>query len=272
MSLELDVVIDSPVNSVDMKTGLSTLQGASDAARCIAEAVLTEKTPKRQTHKGKVRTSLKKSFTGSYGHIFSIEIYDNKLRKKFKSIGQTVFSELIAYFLSESLYLDSKLLSEEAQVIVDNLGDTAEEIEKQLRISALNNLHKASTTFNHDVKIRFRARGSNPIVLAKLNQTTAEVLKTTESKKEDLTIRVTRLNIYTGNGRLVVQDENETVAFGFSTEYKRLPLDAKKGFSTNLHHNNGLGDDDCHYLKISAKALKLRDGKIVKYIITGLFE
>ena len=83
MSINFDVVIDTPENSVDMKSGLDTLQGVSDATCCIAEVILTEKTPKRQTHKRKIRTTLKQSFKGSYGHIFSLDIFDTKIKDKF---------------------------------------------------------------------------------------------------------------------------------------------------------------------------------------------
>lgn len=72
MTLNLDLVIETEEDSIDMKAGLESMQGVSDAVRCIAESVLTEKVPKRHTSKSKVRTSLKKSFKGSYGHIFSL--------------------------------------------------------------------------------------------------------------------------------------------------------------------------------------------------------
>ncbi|WP_291374743.1 hypothetical protein [Acinetobacter sp. UBA6720] len=39
MELELDLVIDTPNFSVDMKSGLTTMQGVSDAVRLIAETV-----------------------------------------------------------------------------------------------------------------------------------------------------------------------------------------------------------------------------------------
>ena len=70
MSINLDVLIDTPEHSVDMKTGLETLLGVSDATRSISETVLIGHVPKKQNAKSNVRTNLKQSFKGSYGHEF----------------------------------------------------------------------------------------------------------------------------------------------------------------------------------------------------------
>jgi hypothetical protein len=66
MTINLDLVIDAEEDSVDMKAGLETMQGVSDAIRCTAEAILSGATPKRQHHKGKVRTSLKENKQDSH--------------------------------------------------------------------------------------------------------------------------------------------------------------------------------------------------------------
>lgn len=272
MTLNLDVVIDTEEHTVDMKAGLDSLQGVSDATRCIAEAILTERTPHRQSHKGKVRTNLKQSFKGSYGQIFSIDIYDEELQRKFNQIGKTVFSELISYFISEALYMEPRELSSKAQKIVESLGETADDLVKQLRVSALENIHEISTKFNHAIKIRYRKSRDEQIELAVFNRTTAKVLYAAESDTEvDITVSITRLNINTGNGRLLEQGQVETVAFGFASEYKEVRLSAKKIFSENLDQNNGLDVKDWKFLKLRVLPIKLKDGKIVKYIVKGFF-
>ena len=65
MSINFDIEIDSPEYAVDMKSGLDTLQGVSDATRTIAESVLTDRVVRRQSYKSKVRTKLKRTFKGS---------------------------------------------------------------------------------------------------------------------------------------------------------------------------------------------------------------
>jgi len=272
MSIDFDVVIDSPEYSIDMKSGLDTLQGVSEATRYIAETILTEQVVQRQSHKSKVRTTLKQSFKGSYGHIYSLDIYDAELDKKFRKIGKATFSEIMTYFINESLYLETRELSVKAQNVINKLGEKTEGLIKQLRISSLENIHEISTKFGHDVKLRYRKNRNDQTTLATFNKSTVQALYAKESnEKLDVTACITRLNINTGNGRLSLKDVSETVAFGFGIEYKAVTLEAKKIFSENLNHNNGLNNEEWIYLKISVKPIKLKDGKIVKYIVKGFY-
>lgn len=276
MTVNFDLVIDTKEDSVDMKAGLDTMQGISDAMRCAAQTILTGKTPKQQWHKGKVRTTLKRNFKGSYGHIFSLDIYDDKLSKKLKSIGRPAFVELISYIISESLYKETNpdTLSPKARKVLDELGDNYNEVVCQLRVSSLSNIHEISSKFNHDVKIRHRISRDKQTVIAQFNQNTAKVLDATEQEETiDLTVNITRLNIFTGNGRLQIkdQDSNETIAFGFGIKYQDIEKTAKRVFSENLNSNNGTHEKEYKYLNIKASPVKLNDGKIVKYIVKGLY-
>lgn len=273
MTINLDLVIDTKEDTVDMKAGLASMLGVSDAVRCIAETVLTEKIPKRQAYNGSVRTSLKNSFKGSYGHIFSLDVHDPSLIKKLNQIGEAPFIELLSYFISESLYREPNKLSLKAQNIVDELGEKTEGLIHQLRVSSLENIHKISLKFNHEIKIRHRKSNDSQTIIARFNRSTAKVLEAKPSnEKIDLRIIVSRLNIHTGNGRLQIEGHDETVAFGFGIEYKEVNIKAKKIFSENLDHNNGLAKDKWKYLKISVSPIKLRDGKIVKYIVKSFYE
>lgn len=272
MSINLDLVIETEDDTVDMKAALDSMQGVSDAVRCAAEGILTEKAPKRLSHKSNVRTSLKKSFKGSYGHIFSLDVIDADLQKRLNAIGRSSFVELLAYLISESLYIESRELSPKAQRVLDKLGETAEDIVKQLRVSSLENIHEISSKFNQSIKIRYRKTRDDQMIIARFDRNTAKALQAKQSEQKiDLTVIVTRLNIHTGNGRLQIKGAEETVAFGFGIEYKTVKLEAKKIFSANLDKNNGISKDKWEYLKISAVPITLKDGKVVKYIVKGFY-
>jgi len=271
LEVNFDVVMETDEHSVDMKTGLDTLQGFSDTIRYIGETILTEHTPQRLTHKGKVRTTLKQSFKGSYGHVFSMNVYDPLLEGELRKIGREAFCELVSYFLAESLYLESRPLSVRAQSILDRLGNSAEHLIGQLRISTLDKIHEVPTKFDHDVKIRYRKSRDDQTTLAVFNRNTAEVLLAEESDEiVDITVGITRLNINTGNGRLLIKGETETVAFGFGVEYKAVRFEAKKKFSANLDHNNGLDNRKWLHLRVRATPIKLKDGKVIKYHIRSI--
>ena len=272
MSINLDLVIETEDDTVDMKTALDSMQGVSDAVRYAAEGILTEKAPKRLSHKSNVRTSLKKSFKGSYGHIFSLDIIDEDLQKRLNEIGRSSFVEILAYLMSEALYADSRELSPKAQGTLDKLGETAEDIVKQLRVSSLKNIHEISVKFNHSVKIRYRKSREDQTIIARFDRNTAKALQAKQSEQKiDLTVIVTRLNIHTGNGRLQIKGAEETVAFGFGIEYRDVKLEAKKIFSANLDKNNGVSMDKWEYLGISVVPITLKDEKVVKYIVKGFY-
>ncbi|TCW80463.1 hypothetical protein C5O80_27065 [Burkholderia sp. SRS-46] len=273
MSLNMDVVIDTPDATVDMKSGLESLQGVSDAARCIAEAILTGNVPERQSHKSDVRTILKQSFSGSYGQIFSIDIFHEQVQKKFNKIGRPAFVELIAYFLNEAVYKEHKELSDKAQRVVDELGDKADDLVAQLRKSPLHHLHEVPMKFGYDVKVRYRKSRVDQTELARFDQKTAESLQAKlDPKVVPVVVAITRLNINTGNGRLAVKGEFDTVAFGFPMPYIRVLPGIKKVISENLNYNNGRDSLLWRHLHITAQPLKLPDGRVVKYIIKEIKE
>ncbi|WP_313328493.1 hypothetical protein [Stutzerimonas balearica] len=264
----MDVLIESPDYEIDMKAGLETLQGISEATRCVAETLITGKVPQRKSYRSSVRTNLKKTFKGSYGQIFSLEITNEDQRQKFRKIGNGTFVELFSFFMKESLYLESAKLSKKAEAIIEGLGDNAEQLVKQLRVSAMADAHRISKAFNQSVTIRHRKSIQEKPHIAKFDRKTVMALEAREKEQTvEITAGITRLNIHTGNGRLLLKGHEETVAFGFGIGYKEVALDAKKKFSENLDRNNGINNDAWEYLSITATPIRQRDGKIVKYIV-----
>lgn len=273
MSVNFELVIESPAYEVDMKSGLTTLQGVSDAARTIAETLVTSRVPERLTAKSNVRTMLKKSFKGSYGQIFSLNFYDDELKKEFRKIGAPAFSELMSYFIMEALYLESNDLSDRAQKYLDKLGETAEFLTAQLRQSIMANIHDVSTKFGFDVKLNFRRTSVQKDPVAKFDENTLSALEAkTDPDSIFISASIRRLNTNTGNGRLQIEGEYDTVPFGFSVLYQNVSLPAKKKFSSNLHHNNGVAEENWEYLNLEVVPVRIREGKIIKYIVKGLHE
>ncbi|WP_279491376.1 hypothetical protein [Aeromonas veronii] len=117
MSITFDVVIDSDDYSVDMTSGLETLQGASEVTRQIAETLLTEHVPQHLTSASRVRTKLRRTFSGSYGQIYSLELDDDELSARYRRIGKKTFLELMSYFINEALYLETPILSKKDNFI-----------------------------------------------------------------------------------------------------------------------------------------------------------
>ncbi|WP_218192455.1 hypothetical protein [Pseudomonas sp. Irchel s3f19] len=272
MAINLDVVIDTPEYEVDMKAGLDTLQGISDATRTIAETLLTGKVPQRKSSKSSVRTMLKRTFKGSYGQNFSLYLSDDELKKEYRKIGNTAFSELMGFFMKEALDLEVAELSEKSEKIVAKLGDNAERLVRQLRTSIMKDAHEVPKKFGNDVKVRFKS-GAERVVIAKFDRTTALALEAKRSNvKVSISAAIRRFNTNTGNGRLQILGGSETVAFGFEKVYRDVRFATKKKFSENLDFNNGIDSDNWRYLEIEAYPIKLFDDRIIKYVVAGLHE
>lgn len=273
MAINFDVVIETPDYEVDMKTGLDTLQGVSDATRTIAETLLTGNVPQRKTSKSNVRTMLKRSFKGSYGQIFSLNISDEELKKEYRKIGNSAFAELMDFFMKEALDLETNELSVKAEKIVESLGDNAERLVRQLRTSIMQDAHEVSKKFGYDVKVNFRKNSVEKILIAKFDETTSHALEAERSDvRETIIAAVRRFNTNTGNGRLQIQGEEETIAFGFERVYRDVRFATKKSFSENLDYNNGIEIERWRYLEIEAYPIKRFDDKVIKYVVAGLHE
>lgn len=267
--MDIDVVMKTPADTVDMKSGLTTLQGVSDGTRCVYETVLTEKVPEKKSAKSKVRTSLKQRFRGSYGQTFGIDIDDDLLMVRAQKIGDEVFSELIRYYFNAAIYVRVKDLSEEAKEIIKSLGDTSDELVERLQINAIRNIHSVPKNFGFDVEIKVARKAADEPILIKFDEETASTLDLIKGKEIEITATITRLNRNTGNGRLQIEGAYETIAFGFNMKYESVSLVGKRKFSTNLDQNNGQPPEKLKYLKIKASPLRLRNGRVVKYIIEG---
>ena len=269
MELNLDLVISTPDHTVDMKSGLTTMQGISDGVRIITETAATNKVPDKNTSRSSIRTRLKENFDGSYGQIFSVQAFNDESKAQLNLIGKDALAEIISYYFAEAYYQDFHPLSQKAQEFVDSLGNKSNSLIKALRRQNLiNNIHNVSNNFGYDVKVRYRKSKNKIQELQTFNEETYAKMSAVESPKIiNLEASITRFNTFTGNGRLQIKGKKETVAFGFYA-YKTVNFVTKKFFSKNLDDNNGVVEiEDIKYLKIKASSLQKRDGDIVKYMI-----
>ncbi|OTU42142.1 hypothetical protein CAT37_15030 [Acinetobacter pittii] len=267
MNIKFDFLIESEEFSIDMKTGLESLQGVSDTFRLIGEALLTDDLAERKTHRNDVRTNLEKNFKGSYGQIFSLEPHDKEAVLALQKMGKDTFAELVNYILSEALYEDSHKLSDKAQDVLESLSQkTIQQLMKKLR-NPLRNLHKINRAFGYSLKIRYRKYANDPVLIQVFNAETYEALNAVESKDiVEINAAITRINIKNGNGRIKIDTESKTLAFGFGKAFESLPKEIKKIFSSNLDNNMGVNQENWEYLKLKVYPVKLGDGSIVKYV------
>lgn len=269
--MKVDLIIKTEEHAVDMKTGLETISGASEAVRSVVEAVLTDKVSQRNTSANKVRNTMMESFEGSYGLVFEVGTEDPELKAKLSSIDKEVMSQVISYFMSEALYQESPPLSPDATMLIRDISaETQESLIEKLRRSPLQNAVSVPSTYGHSVVLKTHVGELDRRDIIILNNRSKTNLSP-KTNKDVVKLRacITRLNINTGNGRLLIEGQTETVAFGFPSAYKEVRVAAKKRFSENLDKNNGLSSDKWEYIDIVATTLRLKSGHIIKYLISG---
>ncbi|TKE96160.1 hypothetical protein [Vibrio kanaloae] len=273
MKVNLDIVIGSPDNEIDMQYGLETLKGTSDVVSIAAEAILRARVPEKRTHKSDARTKLKQSFTGSYGHKFSIEIVDKELQSRLRKIGTDTFLEVLSYFVLEALYLDTGQLSPEAEALVDELSDITDKLVDRLK-EPLVDTHKIANYFNYDIKLRQRKRGlPEPKELLLFNNCTAKNITDAERSdvEEEMDVVIVRFHSITGNGRFYIKAQEEIESFGFASKVRAVNDEMRKAISSNLHKNNTLPPENGEFMKVKVKRVALPTGKVIKYLITGIY-
>lgn len=273
MEINYDITIQTEESEIDLKAGIETIEGAAETTRCIIETIASQHVPQRQSSKSNVRAKLKHTFKGSYGLRFSIEINDLHDQKSIRKIKKETVAELTTYFINEALYKESNELTDEAKVIIEKLEQNSELLVSQLRVSSLAKLHKVARLFNQNIKLRQIKSHSEKFILGEFTRDSSHILDA-KATKESLIISagITRFNIYTGNGRLLPKDSNETVAFGFKSNYKDIKMKTKKIFSENLDYNNGLDSEKMKNINLEVTPIKVHNDKVVKYIINKIIK
>ncbi|WP_305846036.1 hypothetical protein [Photobacterium kishitanii] len=269
--MKLDLIIKTEEHAVDMKTGLETISGISEAVRCVVEAAMTDKVPSRNTSANQFRNNMMETFEGSYGLVFEVSVGDPNMKTRLTKIGNETMGQVIGYFISEALYLESPLLTHVAANLVDSISaETQNKLINKLRRSPLQNAGSVPSTYGYNVLLRTHTSEILRRNIITLDQSCKTNLSPRMNPEAiNLRVCITRLNINTGNGRLLIEGETETVAFGFPSSYKEVRRAAKKRFSENLDYNNGTSSDEWEYIDICATSLRLKSGHIVKYLISG---
>lgn len=270
LEINLEAVVQTPESQVDMKSGLDTFQGVSDAMRKIAESLLNDEVIHRINYKSDIRTTLKESFEGSFGQRFSLDVLGSSQQRKLNEIGLRNFIDLIHYFMTEAKYGTPRRLTPGAAHYLDSVRFSEADLVEEIRRSCMRRVHKVAKTFSHNLVVRAYDAQDRAVLIGKFDKKSADLLDPTfDPRIVQISASVTRLNINTGNGRIQLLGENTTTAFGFAGDYNFIDLRLKKAISENLDDNNGVRVEQRTYIELMARRLVLRDGKIVKYVVAA---
>ena len=267
MKVSFDVVIKSGEQDVDMEYGIVTLGGTAEVTCLLAEAILRKKIIQRRTGVNPARAVLKQSFKSSYGQNFDLIVSEPALVAELNKMGRSVFSEVMSFFISESLYLETPQVSQEAAAVIEGLDDLEDDIISRIR-EPLKRMHKVNVEKSYNIELNYKKPASKQQVVL-LDSTTRINLFQSKISQGKVTIfaAITRFNSRTGNGRLVLSGEDDTIAFGFFMPLKTIREEQKKKISANLHVNNGKATDNLIFIELSVSKVVVRSGEIIKYLI-----
>lgn len=266
MKVSYDVVIKSGTDEVDMEYGLETLAGTAEVTCILAEAILRKRIIRRRSNTNPARTVLKKNFTGSYGQNFDLIVNEPELMAELRRMTRSVFSEVMSYFISEAMYLETEEVSQDAATVIDTLTDIEADLIERIR-QPLIRMHKINIQKNYEIELNYKKPNEKERII---NLTTRTATNLTQSRVQRgttiINAVITRFNARTGNGRLVLEGENDTVAFGFALPLRSIPGVQKSKISLNLHTNNGR-HDNYSYLNLTVSKVTIISGETVKYLI-----
>lgn len=273
MSIEMEIVIDTGKDDyeVDMKSSLDTFQGISNTVRKVTESIIDERLQQKLFHTSPVRTKLMKSFKGSYGIKFKIEFLDDQVQQRYKKLGKKTIVQLYQYFICESLFIEPPELSEKSKKVLEVLAEKSNNLIENIRSYNLDGIHTVTNNFGFDVTVRLVNSGAKRTNIIIFNQETSNVIAVEKDTKID-SIRaiITRFNTFTGNGRLLIEGEKNTMSFGFPQNYKYVPQGIKNKISDNLGINNGKDEENYSFINFEVTKIRTKSGVIVKYLISGI--
>ncbi len=251
-----------------MDYAIETLLGTSKVVSIISEAVLGGKVVSKRYPKNPIRNKLKHSFTGSYGQCFDLVVSDEKLAERLRLIGNSAFSEIIGHYIYNALYLETKALSIKAKAVIKELEEIEDDLTLKIR-NPLKTMHTISNMSGYSIDLNYRIAVGEKQKLVSLNEGTSKNITELYESKERHVIEaiITRFNSFTGNGRLLIKDEELTTSFGFSKLFRYVTEEQKKKATENLHENNSVAEDNRTYLKLLVTDMSISTGEVVKFLI-----
>ena len=267
LDLDFELKIDSGKTLVDMEYGLETMSGFSGAIAITADCILSNDVPSQMNYSANVRAKLMSACLGSYIQDFKLVVSDPVKAAKLERIGNSVLSELITYFICETMYVEPPTMTKKAETLLAKMEKIESKIIDRIH-ERVKDMHKISRSNKYPVILKRKTR-LRKYKLIEINEATSSNLfnLTTDPVPEIINAIITRFNSFTGNGRLLMDGAATTLPFSFSEPYSKVKASIKRMMSKNLHDNNAVDDTDLTRLRITANAKRNVSGMVVKYII-----
>ncbi|MBF8641810.1 MULTISPECIES: hypothetical protein [Pseudomonas] len=232
---------------LDFYYGAKALEGTSEVVALVAHTILNKKLAKQVPSVEGIRARLKKSFVGSFGQKFELDIYGEEQLRVFNYLGEDGFFQLMQYYIGQAVGVDYPITKPVAkkwdEIYIED------EVELIQRIyEPVMRMHKPIESQGYAITLSKRRSA-----LAVFNNKTLEFVKheVKEPKTVEIKAVITKFNRLTGTGRLILGEEAASVSFSSAKSWRMFPLKERKILSRNLDKNNGAEDFDPINLEVT---------------------
>lgn len=241
MIIPMDVTIgtgDSQFEKLDFYYGAKAIEGTSEVVLLVADTILNRTLTKQVPSIEGIRANFKKSFIGSFGQRFELNITGEEPVRVLNWLGEDGFFQIMQHYIGLATGVEYEITKPVAiswaRTYVEDDVDLVQKIRNPLL-----RIHKPIE--NQGYKITLNKRRS-PIAI--LNDDTFQFLshEVSEEKTTIISGVITRFNKLTGTGRLIHGAEDKSISFAPARSWKIFPRVQKKTFSRNLDRNNGVED------------------------------
>lgn len=259
----MEVVIGSGTTEyteLDFYNGSKALEGTSELLAILSNTILNEDVVTKVPSIEGISSVFRNSYEGSFGQRFLLKITGVKQQERFNRIGEKAFFDLLSYYLSRPFMTEHEFKSARAKKIsLIDFKDHYLPLMKRLH-GPLVKIHKPIEEQGYSVKIKKKR-----MLLINYNASSLENLniEKADEVRVNITASITRFNRLTGTGRLILDEESESVSFEPSSMWRDFPAAQKKVLSRNLDANT----DSKIFKSILLEVTAIRNylGEIKKY-------
>ena len=259
--LPMDVVItdgDEKFTELDFYYGSKALEGTSEIITVLTNAILNQEVVTKIPSIEGINASFRNNYEGSFGQKFILKIVGDEQQKAFRAMGENAFFDLVSFYLSRPSMVPYEFTMNRSKKIADGMKELYIPLMKRLHIPLLK-LHKPIEEQNYKVLLK-RKRTE----LVEYNPKTLDNLEIETLDKERMVIQasVTRFNRLTGTGRVILEEDSESISFEPAINWRGFPDKQKKKLSRNLDANNQA--DEFTTLKLEVTIIRNYFGAIKK--------
>ncbi|HBL7319990.1 hypothetical protein A9K82_11760 [Enterobacter kobei] len=244
---------------LDFYYGSKALEGTSEIVTVLTNTILNREVVTKIPSIEGITASFRTSYEGSFRQRFMLKITGDEQKRNYEAIGEGAFLDVMSYYLTRPLLTPYNFSYKRASRIVEELEPDYRSLMKRL-YGPLLKLHKPIEEQNY--KVELKRRRTN---LVSYDNSTLENLTIERADAERIFIEasITRFNRLTGTGRLILEEDSESVSFEPFSLWREFPLEQRRKLSRNLDVNT----DNANFTRLRLEVTAIRNflGDIKKY-------